>query len=144
MWVAAQMALLAAVVALGPLWPGEWPSNLVVVCGRVLLMVSAVFAVSGFAALGRNLSPYPRPRAGATLVRHGIYSLVRHPLYASLMLGSIGWALVWRSGPALASAVLLALVLQAKAKVEERWLRERFPEYADYARHVRRFIPWVY
>src|SRR5436190_19791674 len=27
---------------------------------------------------------------------------------------------------------------------EERWLLTQFPEYADYARRVRRFITWIY
>ena len=30
----------------------------------------------------------------------------------------------------------------AKAGREERWLRDQFPEYAEYERQVRRFAPW--
>jgi protein-S-isoprenylcysteine O-methyltransferase Ste14 len=32
----------------------------------------------------------------------------------------------------------------AKARHEERWLRQKFPAYAAYAQQVRRFIPWLY
>jgi len=56
----------------------------------------------------------------------------------------MGWALVWRSWPALLAALALAPVLCAKARREERWLRQHFPEYAAYERRVRRFIPWIF
>jgi len=144
MWAVAQMVLLAAVLALGPVWSHEWASAAATNCARTLLIVSGAIAVCGFLTLGRNLTPQPKPRAQATLIRHGVYSLVRHPLYLSLILGSIGWAMFWRSLPALVLAAVLAFVLDAKARVEEHWLSQRFPEYADYARRVRRFIPWIY
>jgi len=44
----------------------------------------------------------------------------------------------------LAAAGALALVLHAKAVREERWLRERYPEYRDYEQRVKRFVPWVW
>jgi protein-S-isoprenylcysteine O-methyltransferase Ste14 len=30
-----------------------------------------------------------------------------------------------------------------KAGKEEAWLTQRHPEYADYARRVHKFVPWV-
>jgi protein-S-isoprenylcysteine O-methyltransferase Ste14 len=50
----------------------------------------------------------------------------------------------WQSEPALVAAMVLAWALDRKARLEERWLRERFPEYEDYMRRVRRFLPWIY
>ena len=35
-------------------------------------------------------------------------------------------------------------LLDAKARVEERWLSGQYPEYDAYARRVRRFLPWLY
>lgn len=46
--------------------------------------------------------------------------------------------------PALLVAAMLIPFFHAKARREERWLREKFPEYAEYERRVRRFIPWIY
>jgi protein-S-isoprenylcysteine O-methyltransferase Ste14 len=42
------------------------------------------------------------------------------------------------------AALVLALFFDAKARREERWLRQRFSEYARYEARVRRFLPWVY
>jgi len=77
-------------------------------------------------------------------VQTGIYGLVRHPLYSSVILLAVGWSLLWSSGAALAASVALAFLLDAKARVEERWLGEKFSDYAGYARRVRRFFPWIY
>jgi protein-S-isoprenylcysteine O-methyltransferase Ste14 len=55
----------------------------------------------------------------------------------------VGWTLIWSTGIlALAVAIVLAAFFTAKAGVEERWLRVRFPEYAEYARRVPRKVIW--
>ncbi len=108
------------------------------------MWAGACVALAGALALGKNLTPFPKPAERARLVQNGIYSLIRHPLYTSVISVSIGWALFWQSWPTLLVSLALIPFFQAKARREERWLREKFPEYADYARRVRRFIPWVY
>jgi protein-S-isoprenylcysteine O-methyltransferase Ste14 len=41
-------------------------------------------------------------------------------------------------------ALLQAVLLDAKARREERWLREKFPDYDRYAEKVCRLIPGLY
>jgi protein-S-isoprenylcysteine O-methyltransferase Ste14 len=91
--------------------------------------------------LGRNLTPFPQPRTGAELVQHGIYTRVRHPLYAGVMTVALGWALIWQSVPSLLAALVLVPFFHAKTRREERWLCARFPDYADYMKRVPRFVP---
>jgi protein-S-isoprenylcysteine O-methyltransferase Ste14 len=69
---------------------------------------------------------------------------VRHPLYTSAFCGAAGWSLIRHSWPALAGSLALTAFFDTKVRREECWLEEQFPEYADYARRVHRFIPWVY
>ena len=137
-----QSILLAAVMLLAVFFRGGGFQAVVVVAGAVLLLIGAGVALAGALALGRNLTPFPKPGAQAQLVRHGIYAVVRHPLYVSVMAGAVGWALVWQSWPALLTATALIPFFLAKARREERWLREKFPEYAEYERLVRGFVPW--
>ena len=139
-----QFGTLAAALVAGYVWRGHWDSTVSAKVGRGMLILSALIAGAGFAALGRNLTPNPRPRSTGTLVQHGIYRFMRHPLYSSLILGCLGWSLHRQSGPALGAAFFLAWALDSKARLEERWLCERFPSYPEYSRRVRRFIPWVY
>jgi protein-S-isoprenylcysteine O-methyltransferase Ste14 len=144
LWVLGQGMLLGAVIAGGILCRNQWQSLVLPLCGAFLLLVSAGFGWAGTISLGRNLTPFPKPSASSRLVQTGIYGLIRHPLYTAVFCGSVGWALVWRSWPALLAALALAPLFDAKARVEERWLRQQFPEYAGYEQRVRRFVPWIY
>jgi protein-S-isoprenylcysteine O-methyltransferase Ste14 len=144
LWVLGQGVLLCTVIAGGPIWRSQWDVAGVSVCGVLLLLVGAVCGITGTISLGRNLTPFPKPGAGTRLVQTGIYGLMRHPLYTAVSSAALGWALVWRSWPALIAALLLLPLFNGKARREERWLKQQFPEYADYEQRVRRFIPWVY
>jgi len=143
-WVLAQSALMVALLASGPLGSGQWPGAALLSAGGLFFLAGAAIGLAGVLTLGRDLTAFPKPRAGAVLVQRGIYARVRHPLYTSVLLLALGWSLLWCSPPALAIAALLALLLDRKARREEVWLRERFPEYAGYAKRVRRFVPFLY
>ena len=142
LWVLMQGALLAAVILLTAGFRSHGFPSVVVFVGAALLFIGAGVALAGVLALRRNLTPFPKPGARAQLVRHGIYAVIRHPLYFSVMAGAVGWTLVWQSWPGLLAAACLIPFFLAKARREERWLREAFPEYADYERRVRGFVPW--
>ena len=78
------------------------------------------------------------------LVQRGIFSLIRHSIYTGVIFASLGWALVWQSWPALLIALGLMPFFDAKARREEKWLREKFSEYGEYESRVKRFIPRIY
>ena len=135
---------MLSVIALGVFFHGQWHSALGMLGGGVLFVLGGAVGVAGVRALGKNRTAFPKPVEGATLVQHGVYGLVRHPLYSSVILVSFGWGLLWQSGPALWAAAIIAIFLNSKAGREERWLREKFPEYADYQKRVSRLIPWMW
>jgi protein-S-isoprenylcysteine O-methyltransferase Ste14 len=145
-WVVAQFALIAATVALGFVRV-EWPESL----DRPLDWVGAVFAILGAnlvylsaRALGRSLTPFPKPKASGELVTHGPYRLARHPIYGGGILFFMGWAL-FASPAALVGVLALAVLWDRKARFEERLLAERYPGYDDYRRRTpRRLVPFVY
>jgi len=143
-WVLAQLALMTAVAVLGPWGQGSWSRSSASLPAIALLLVGGFCGIAGVWVLGRNRTIFPKPHADSALITHGIYSWMRHPLYTSVMLLSIGWSLWWASGWALGASAALALLLNAKARREEVWLREQFPGYADYQRRVKRFLPWVF
>jgi protein-S-isoprenylcysteine O-methyltransferase Ste14 len=78
------------------------------------------------------------------LVTTGPYRFIRHPIYAAILL------FVWTGVSANWSLRAAALGLLATAMTflrmifEERLVRERYPEYADYARRTRRVIPYIF
>jgi protein-S-isoprenylcysteine O-methyltransferase Ste14 len=144
LWVLAQIALLLAIVIFGVANQPAAKSPASRLAGAVFLFAAAVCGLAGVRALGRNLTPFPKPPEQAQFIRHGIYGLIRHPLYTAVLCGAVGFSLFRQSWPALLVTPVLAAFLDAKAKREEIWLRARFPAYAAYARQVRRFLPWIY
>lgn len=140
-WVVAQSILMLAAVMLAVMFQGRWTNLPIIVTGSALFAIGAYFGIAGVVALGKNRTPFPEPRVGAELVQHGIYGRVRHPLYTSVMLASLGWALLWQSGVAVSVALLLVPFFNGKARREERSLVKTFSGYADYAQRVPRFLP---
>jgi protein-S-isoprenylcysteine O-methyltransferase Ste14 len=145
-WVVVQVALLAAVAAAGALG-GRWPeqSRLPRLVGAALLgATGAWLAAAGTRSLGRTITPLPRPHDRAVLKQDGVYARVRHPIYGGVILLAFGWSLL--SSPwALIPTAALAMVLSMKSRVEEHWLSERYPDYPDYAKRVRRrFLPYIW
>jgi protein-S-isoprenylcysteine O-methyltransferase Ste14 len=94
--------------------------------------------------LGRNLTALPRPRPDGFLVQGGLYRVVRHPIYAGVLLWALGSSLAHLNPWTLLLWGLLFGWLNWKAGLEERWLEERHLEYQSYRRRVKKLIPWVY
>ncbi len=149
-WLVVLQLLLVALVVLGPrTWPGQapWPAAAARasrVAGWLLLASGAALACAGLFRLGPSLTPLPYPKAQGRLVQNGPYRLVRHPIYSGVVALAYGWALAACSWPTLACATVLLVFVDHKASREEHWLREKFPEYPDYARRVRKLIPFLY
>ena len=139
-----QSILMLTVLALGIAFRGQWAGATSGWAGALLAVAGAWLGIAGVQALSTNRTAFPKPQAGSKLVQSGVYGLVRHPLYASVILLTAAWSLLWRSGPACIATVALVVLLDAKARREERWLREMFPDYAAYAQRIRRLFPWVY
>jgi protein-S-isoprenylcysteine O-methyltransferase Ste14 len=145
-WVALQLTLFAAILVLGFAGPG-WPDAArwwLKGAGAVLVFVGLVLVVQAARALGSSLTPFPKPPAGGELVDTGPYGVVRHPIYTGGILFFAGISLAL-SPWALAGTAALALLFAFKARVEERFLRERYPAYDEYRARTRfRLIPYVY
>jgi protein-S-isoprenylcysteine O-methyltransferase Ste14 len=147
-WVAIQIALMA-VVGLAALVDVYWPDSVagvLGVLGLILIAAGLVFvAVAGISLLiKRAATVFPRPRSQSELARHGVYRIVRHPIYGALLLIAVGWSLAV-APLGLIPTFLLAIVFDLKARIEEAWLTEHHAGYAAYReRTPRRFVPGFY
>lgn len=96
--------------------------------------------------LGRNWSITLELREGHALVTTGTYARVRHPMYAALLLYSLGNALVvsnWIAGPAY--PVAMTLLFAFRCVREEEMMRARFgAQYDAYRARSKRLIPFVW
>lgn len=149
------LVLLQAILIIGflllPVYrPSSWPINTPLLFylrwGFLIgLEVAALlFIIKGLQDLGDNLTPLPYPKDNGQLVRSGVYSLVRHPLYSSLVFAGLGWAIFQLSLSHLIATVILLIFLDIKARREETWLTQKYPEYTDYQQRVKKLIPGLY
>jgi protein-S-isoprenylcysteine O-methyltransferase Ste14 len=145
-WVALQILLFAAIVGCGFLdiyWPHSVESFLGAL-GLVVATAGVLVLVLGALSLGRSFTPFPRPHARAEFRQGGPFRIVRHPIYGGVLLLGLGWSLA-EAPLALVPTALLAVLFDLKARREEAWLLERYPEYASYcARTPSRFVPRLY
>lgn len=145
-WVALQfllIGLVAAACVAGPRWPDS-VVDVLVVAGAALVVAGGGLAFWSARALGRALTPFPRPVPRASCVDHGPYGVVRHPIYAGGALFVAGWSLVL-SPLALGLTAALVVVWALKIAVEERFLRATYPEYGPYCARTRwRLMPFVF
>jgi protein-S-isoprenylcysteine O-methyltransferase Ste14 len=136
-------AFLIAVLALGWLALhfqilGTGPVTIGLQVLAILLMIWAriTFGLRSFHAAAN-------PTEGG-LVTTGPYHLMRHPIYAAVLL--FAWAgiaahLSWQT--ALFGLVITGGIV-IRMLAEERLVVRQYPEYVEYARRTRRVLPWVF
>ena len=145
-WVAAQGLLIVLAIA-APRWERPWPTALRragLLAGVPIALTGAALLVAGSQRLGHNLTPMPKPKEGSEVVEGGVYGIVRHPIYSGILLILFGGALATGRLARLGVALGAAGFFDAKARLEEVWLAERYPNYPAYQRRARKLIPGLY
>jgi protein-S-isoprenylcysteine O-methyltransferase Ste14 len=142
--------VLATLLATAALDAGrfEWSAMPMIVRAiGTAAVVATIGVVYWCAAANRFLSARSRIQSerGHTVVQHGPYRFVRHPLYASRIVQVAGLALTLGSWISLVPAVLNALLLVLRTSLEDRLLTTELPGYREYAKHVpERLIPGLW
>ncbi len=149
-WVVFALGLLGLLSAYLPAWAdrtGFWTLD-----GDTVRWVGLVLFVAGNAlrlwpvfVLGRRFSGYVAIQPGHTLVTTGLYGVIRHPSYLGLLIGTLGWALAFRSTVGVILAALMLVPVVGRIRAEERLLREHFgAQYDAYRARTSRLIPGLY
>lgn len=149
-WYVVLQFILFGLVAFGPATlPGRsvWAEpgrTVAIVAGMILGGLGGLLVFAGLFSLGSNLTAVPRPKDDAHMVEHGAYRWVRHPIYSGIIFGAFGLGLLRGGWLALLYAFILFFFFDIKSRREERWLREKYVDYADYQQRVRKLIPFLY
>ena len=79
------------------------------------------------------------------LVQTGAYSVVRHPIYASMLAIFLGMGLLLARWEALAIGLVLFVTgVEIRIHIEDGLLKSRFgEEFLAYRRRVPAYVPWV-
>ncbi len=113
--------------------------------GAALTAAGLLFAVWARIHIGRNWSGTVTIKEGHELVTSGPYAIVRHPIYAGLLLAFVGSGLARGEWRGVLAFVIAFLALWRKLRFEERWMREHFgPAYQAYSERVAALIPFLF
>ena len=145
-------AILALIVINRQVW-GNDPFALPQMISWLLMIISIALVVIGVRTLRRDGHTNPA-RNDATLyaweqtdrlVTTGVYSYIRHPMYASLLALTWGAFMQQPSWWCAPIAGVGSIFLQLTALSDERECRAWFGEqYSAYMNRTRRFIPYIY
>jgi len=127
-----------------PLLPRLHQSITLQLSGALLVLTGYILLQQTFKALGNNYSPLFDAYLPEQLVTTGLYQKIRHPVYLYNLFVSFGlvlssglwWVLIFAS-------IGFGFVLRA-ITLEEQYLTEHFPAYANYSENSYKLIPWVY
>jgi len=104
---------------------------------RASLLAGTVLLLPGLVLRGLAAGHVQKDRQ---LTMSGPYAYTRNPLYLGSLILAAGFVVAARSGWILAILILMFMAIYVPVIAgEERYLRQTFPEYEDYARSVPRF-----
>ena len=113
--------------------------------GFAVFIIGGVLRLWPVFVLGRRFSGLVAIQRDHELVTTGIYRYVRNPSYLGLLLGALGWALVFRAVPGILITALILIPLLARIKSEEHLLADQFgTDYETYRARTWRLLPGIY
>ncbi len=107
-----------------------------------VIFLGTWFNVAGRITLGKNWANQIKIYKNHTLKKEGVYSIVRHPLYASLIWIFYACSIIYFNVAAFfLNTLVFVPMMYYRAKQEEKFLSEQFKNYKDYQKEVGMFIP---
>jgi protein-S-isoprenylcysteine O-methyltransferase Ste14 len=136
-------AFLVSVLALLALIKnrGLFASSPVAITIQTLAILLMIWARVTFGF--RSFHAAANPTSGK-LITNGPYKYIRHPIYAVVVVFTLVGVVTNKSPLNGILGLLIVAGMVTRALYEERLLRERYPDYADYARRTWRMIPFVF
>jgi protein-S-isoprenylcysteine O-methyltransferase Ste14 len=112
--------------------------------GTAIVIIGTYVNVKGRLELGQDWANQIKIYQHHRLHVSGMFAIVRHPLYASLIWIFIGGAIIFQNIFALLLNIFVFIpFMYYRAKQEEKLLCEVFPEYKKYQHSVYMFIPKI-
>lgn len=144
------LTLAAIVMMVMAYWPVSWgmlwtTPEQVGWAMFILVVLGLGFTWAARLHLGPLWSSTPAPTEQHRIVDTGPYGIVRHPVYAGLLLAAIATALERGRVEAIAAVFVLIAGVSLRARLEERFLRRDLGDetYSAYRRRVPMLVPFM-
>ena len=105
--------------------------------GLLIILIASIVMLIAIKDLGSNLSPFPRPIANGNLITSGIYRIIRHPMYYSLILISLGVFIINFTIYYLILTITLAFIIKFKIILEDQYLNNKYKNFVLYKDKVK-------
>jgi protein-S-isoprenylcysteine O-methyltransferase Ste14 len=109
-----------------------------------LMFVGLCVAIWARATLGRNWSARVTLKEEHELIQRGPYRLVRHPIYAGLLLMILGMAILGGRASGFVAVVICFGAFWLKLRQEEALLTKHLPGYSEYMHRTKALVPFVF
>ena len=114
------------------------PNRAIGTLGWLLVAAGSIPVIWGHLVLGWHTH---MPSVQDTLVHHGLYAFIRHPIYAGGLLIFLGLALLKPTTTVMLACAVGIAWLIVQARLEEIDLVQRLPGYRNYMKQVPGFFP---
>jgi protein-S-isoprenylcysteine O-methyltransferase Ste14 len=112
------------------------------VLGLLVIILGTFLNIKGRLSLGKNWANQIKIYHNQTLITSGVYRIVRHPLYASLIWMFYAASIIYLNYAAfLANTLVFIPFMYYRAKQEEDMLKQQFKRYNEYIKNVGMFFP---
>jgi protein-S-isoprenylcysteine O-methyltransferase Ste14 len=124
----------------------RWILTVLEFAGLVMYVTGFLLMAGALITLGHNYQPGGSdPRSGDTMVSHGPYKLIRHPMYTAALSISLGLACLIESWAFFCVFCTYLVLISMLIPVEEDGLRKAYSEpYVAYRQKAKKLIPFVY
>jgi protein-S-isoprenylcysteine O-methyltransferase Ste14 len=113
--------------------------------GLALFVAGVSLRAIGKGTIAKSYSYVLKAPQGKSLVQHGIYSSIRHPIYLAGLLYNMGTPLIFSSTFGFLMMLGFIPCILYRIEIEERMLIQEFGnDYLEYKKRTRKLIPHVY
>lgn len=133
-----QLLAIVYIILTGPYFIDNIPFLLIQIFGLLLI---------GWALLAKKLNHYKHAShlpKGSFLVMQGPYEIIRHPMYAGMLLIMYGYVQGYLSFTRLVALAILLVITLIKLEYDENMLKGHHHEYEEYRRKTNKLIPYIY
>jgi len=148
------LPLIIAILLLGP---GDWfgrswlrenfieHTDLVGIIGLILCLTGTIICCWARYILGKNWSLSVQQKENHELIKSGIYSVIRHPIYTGLLLLFTGNGIIVGDYRAIIAVGIVLISFLFKIQKEEKMMTELFKDdYLKYKENTSALIPFIY
>ena len=114
-----------------------------VIAGSVLEWLGIIGILVSAYSIRRSLTAMPLPKEHGQLATNGLYKYVRHPMYTSVLIFSLGLAINSGEMYKYLLVVALTVLFYYKSIYEEVYLSNKYAKYKGYAKITPRLVPFL-